>query len=119
MAKSKCSGCQFWRFQHGDRLYLTPGFHYCVNPNMRNCRIHGIGIKEIQRDESGHITGECLEDMRNSLPIDMYAGDQTPHRRINSRDELDAYLYGALPYVLSSHYRKAEKWEDILVCNTI
>lgn len=116
MAKSKCSGCQFWRFQHGDSLYMTPGFHYCMNPiATRNCRVHNAdakGIKEIERDESGYITEKCLADMRNSLPIDMYAGDQTPHRRINSEKELEAYLFGALPYVLSSHYRKVETWED-------
>lgn len=108
MAKSKCSGCKFWRYQKADRLYLTPGRHYCVNPNMMNCRVYGIGIKKIERDADGHITEECFADMRNLLPIDIYVGEQTPHRRIGSKEELDAYFYGALPYALSTHYRRAE-----------
>lgn len=107
MRKSKCSRCPFWRWMKADRLYGTPGFHLCGNPNKyKNCLHYGCGIKPVERNEAGFITDKCLKDMQDSLPIDVYVNQQTPHRTIKDKQELEAYLFGALPYALTTHYRK-------------
>lgn len=106
MSKSKCSGCPFWKWHKPDKLELTPGMHICLNPTPWNCIVKGAFVKPIERNDAGYITDKCLNDMQDSLPIDVYVGQQVPHRTIKDKKELEAYLFGALPYCLTTHYRK-------------
>ena len=111
MAKSKCSGCRFWKYSSPDRLYGNPGFHYCINPQMGftpcgrypnppSCRM-------IERNNEGFITDASMKEMMESLPIEMFVeGDPQPHRVISTKKELEAYLFGALPYVLTTRFKK-------------
>lgn len=80
--------------------------HVCVNPNKNNCIVMGASVKPIERNDAGYITEKCLKDMQKSLPIDVYANQPVPHRTIIDKKELEAYLFGALPYCLTTHYRK-------------
>lgn len=105
MKAHKCSGCRFWVWHPKDRLYDTPGFHQCSEPDL----CERFKKMKIKRDAHGYITDECLTDMRNSLPIEVFASfDNTPHRVLNSPAELEKYLFGALPYALTTYYRKKE-----------
>ena len=35
---SKCKGCPFWKWVKADRLYQTPGYHYCEKNELTTCR---------------------------------------------------------------------------------
>ena len=106
MTKHKCSGCPHWAWHHKDALYGSPGFHQCNEPDY----CERFGKTKIKRDSYGFITDDCLADMRKSLPIEVFAGfDIEPHRTINTSKELEDYLFGALPYTLTTYYRKKEK----------
>lgn len=62
-------------------------------------------MKKIIRDSEGNILDECFEDMKKSIPIKVWVNDdKTPHRTINSIQELEDYFYGALPYCLTTRY---------------
>jgi hypothetical protein len=70
-------------------------------------------MNNIQRDPAGFITDACLKDMRESLPIEVYVNnDAEPHRIIYSKEELEAYLFGALPYCLTTRYRKVGREQE-------
>ena len=98
----KCGGCPHWKWHKKDTLYDAPGYHKCDEPDF--CERYGK--KKIQRGEDGFITDACLADMHESLPIELFVMcDRKPHRAINTAEELENYLFGALPYVLSTYYR--------------
>ena len=103
--KHECSGCPHWKWHPKDRLYGNPGYHLCAEPDYcdRFCK------KIIKRDESGYITDACLAEMRDALPIEVFANfDNRPHRTINTTKELESYLFGAIPYVLTTYYRRKD-----------
>ena len=100
--KHECSGCPHWKWHPKDRLYGNPGYHLCCEPDV----CERFGKKKIKRDEDGHITDAGLSEMRDALPIEVFAAfDNKPHRRINTPEELENYLFGAIPYVLTNYYR--------------
>ena len=102
--KHECSGCPHWEWHKRDELYGNPGYHLCREPDF----CERFGKKKIQRDESGHITDATLSDMQKSLPIEVFANfDNKPHRRISTPDELERYLFGAIPYALTTYYKPA------------
>lgn len=46
--------------------------------------------------------------MQKSLPIEVFANfDNKPHCRISTLDELERYLFGAIPYALTTYYKPA------------
>lgn len=103
MSKHECSGCPHWKWHPKDRLYGNPGYHKCDDPDF----CERFGKTKIKRDASGHITDAGLAEMRDALPIEVFASlDNKPHRRISTPEELERYLFGAIPYVLTTHYRK-------------
>lgn len=66
-------------------------------------------IIKIKRDEAGYITDACLQEMKDSLPIEVFVNDDNePHRTIYTERELEAYLFGALPYCLTTRFRKKQ-----------
>lgn len=104
MRKHKCSGCPHWKWHQKDRLYGTPGYHQCDEPDYCE-RFRKI---KIQR-ECSVITNQCLADMSKTLPIEVFVNfDNEPCRVINTQKELEDYLFGAIPYTLTTYYRKKE-----------
>ncbi len=103
MANNKeCKGCPFWKWEPRDRLGCAPGFHYCSKPDY----CERFRKKKIHRESTGFITDGCIKDMHDSLPIEIFVNnDNEPHRVISTSKELEDYLFGALPYMLSSYYR--------------
>lgn len=109
MSKHKCSGCQHWKWHQKDSLYGTPGYHQCDEPDYCK-RFRKI---KIQRTKDGFITDQCLADMRKSLPIELFVNfDIEPCSVISSQKELEVYLFGAVPYALTTYYRKKEDHYD-------
>lgn len=105
MSKHKCSGCPHWKWHQKDSLYETPGYHQCDEPDY----CERFRKKKINREGSGFITNDCLSDMHDSLPIEVFVNyDNKPHSVINTPSELEGYLFGAIPYVLTTYYRKKE-----------
>lgn len=103
MINHKCSGCPHWKWHQKDRLYGTPGYHQCDEPNYCE-RFRKI---KIQRVKDGFIADQCLADIVESLPIEVFVNfDNEPYRVINSQKELEDYLFGAIPYALTTYYRK-------------
>lgn len=102
----ECCGCTHWKWHPKDQLYNTPGYHRCDEPDICE-RFQKI---RIQRDSAGFIMEECLQDMRDSLPIGMFVNiDNTPCRIIRTTEELEDYLFGAIPYAITTYYRKDDK----------
>ena len=67
-------------------------------------------MKEIKRDVCGFITDECMREMENSLPIELYVNDdQAPAWVAQTKEDLARYFRGALPYVLTTRFNKAGK----------
>lgn len=105
MSKHMCSGCPHWKWHPKDKLYGFPGYHKCDEPDYCE-RLDKIKIK---RDSSGFITDQCISDMEASLPIEMFVNfELEPHNVINNEQELQSYLFGAVPYALTTYYRKAQ-----------
>ena len=103
--KHECSGCPYWKWHPKDRLYGNPGYHYCDEPDY----CERFDMTKIQREPAGFITDDCLKDMHN-FPLALFAyPDKKPYRIVNNARELEDILFGALPYVLTSHYRKNEE----------
>ena len=104
--KHECSGCPHWKWHPKDRLYGNPGYHLCSEPDF----CERFGKTKIKRDESGYITDAVLADMRDALPIEVFANfDNKPHRRISTPEELERYLFGAIPYALTTYYRSKDE----------
>lgn len=104
--KHECSGCLNWKWHKRDALYDVPGYHQCNQPDF----CERFEKKKIQRDENSFITEACLADMHDSLPIEVFANyDNKPHLKINTIQELENYLFGALPYALTTYYRSAKQ----------
>lgn len=105
MSKHKCSDCPHWKWHKKDSLYGTPGYHQCDEPDYCD----RFRKKKIQRDYAGFITDQCLADMEASLPIEVFVNfDTEPHGTINNEQELERYLFGAVPYALTTYYREKE-----------
>ena len=101
--KHECSGCPNWKWHKRDPLYGNPGYHLCSEPDF----CERFGKRKIKRDENGYITDACLAEMREAFPIEVFGGfDNKPHRRIKTAQELDDYLFGAIPYVLTTYFKK-------------
>ena len=110
VGKHKCSGCKCWMWHPKDTLYGTPGFHQCTQPQY----CERFKKTKIKRNSSGFITDETLADMQDKLPIEVFANfDLEPHRTISTKQELEDYLFGALPYALTTYYRKKPNY----LCN--
>ena len=104
--KHECSGCPHWKWHKRDNLYGTPGFHRCDEPDF----CERFRKKKIHRDERGVITDECLKDMLESLPIDLFIyKDNYPHDSISTAEGLEKYFFGALPYALTTYYRSRKE----------
>ena len=107
--KHECSGCPHWKWHKRDELYGNPGYHLCCEPDF----CERFGKKKIQRDESGHITDAGLAEMQKSFPIEVFANfDNKPHRRISTPEELERYLFGSIPYVLTTYYKPTMALND-------
>ena len=66
-----------------------------------------IEEQKIQRDEHGFIMETCIKEMRNSLPIELFVNqDKEPCYVARTEDELAHYFNGALPYCLTTKWRK-------------
>ena len=108
MKSHECSGCPHWKWHPRDKRQFIPGYHKCDEPDFCE-RFHK---KKIQRDAHGYITGACLNDIRDSLPVGFFTDlDNHPYRIIFTPDELERFLFGALPYVLSTYYRSIKEEE--------
>lgn len=63
----------------------------------------------IRRNKLGHITGECMREMENSLPIELFVNQDTePCYIAHTKNELAHYFDGALPYVLTTRYEACQ-----------
>lgn len=70
-------------------------------------RSEDAAMKAIVRDEAGIITDECMRQMEDSLPIELFVNNERePCWVANTKAELAHYFDGALPYVLTTKYRK-------------
>lgn len=64
----------------------------------------------VQRDRNGHIMDECMHEMENSLPIELFVNqDKEPCYVAHTKEELAHYFDGALPYVLTTRYKKKQE----------
>ena len=107
--KHECSGCPHWKWHPKDRLYGNPGYHLCSEPDFceRFCKT------KIKRDEVGYITDAGFAEMIDALPIEVFANfDNKPHRRISTPEELEDYLFGAIPYACTIYYRSKKDGKD-------
>ena len=69
-----------------------------------------IKEKKIKRDKNGFITDATIVEMRDALPIEVFANFYNkPHRRISTTEELESYLFGAIPYALTTYYRRKDE----------
>ena len=67
-------------------------------------------MNNIQRDRNGHITDECMREMENSLPIELFVNaDKEPCYVAHTSKELAHYFDGALPYVLTTRWKKKQE----------
>lgn len=104
MSKHKCSDCPHRKWHKKDSLYGNPGYHQCDEPDYCG----RFRKKKIQRDHAV-ITDQCLADMKASLPIEVFVNfDTEPHSTINNEQELERYMFGALPYALTTYYREKD-----------
>lgn len=105
MTLKECKGCPHLVWRPKDKLYDTPGYHACGNPDY--CERYRK--KRIRRDENGCVTDDGMREMVEALPIEVFVGPHyPPHRVIETKEELEKYFLGALPYVLTSHFRHKE-----------
>jgi len=64
-------------------------------------------MNNIHRNKNGHITDECMREMENSLPIELFVNqDKEPCYIASTKDELSHYFDGAIPYVLTTRWEK-------------
>jgi hypothetical protein len=67
-------------------------------------------MSNIRRNKLGHITGECMREMENSLPIELFVNQDTePCYIAHTKNELAHYFDGAIPYVLTTRYKKSRR----------
>lgn len=100
--KHECSGCPNWKWHKRDAVYDRPGYHLCSEPDF----CERFAKKKVRRNAVGYITDGSLAEMHDSLPIEVFAGfDNKPHRTISTPEELERYLFGAIPYVTLTYYR--------------
>lgn len=45
---NKCKGCVYWKWVKADKLYQTPGYHYCEKNKLTTCK-RRAGEKEHYR----------------------------------------------------------------------